>query len=81
MPGTRKKARGEKRMTKAGAAKRIDEPAPDAAGQASVGLGGGSGSAPHANGAQAANESDASAAGAHAAPSPKTVSQVLGEIT
>lgn len=81
MPGTRKKARGEKRMTKAGAAKRIDEPTLGAAGQASAGLGGASGSAPHANGAQAANQSDASAAGAQAAPPPKTVSQVLGEIT
>ncbi|WP_271591655.1 toxin-activating lysine-acyltransferase [Bradyrhizobium sp. CCBAU 65884] len=38
------------------------------------------GSAPHANGAQAANEPSASAA-AQAASPPKTVSQVLGEIT
>lgn len=79
MPGTRKKARGEKRMTKAGAAMRTEEPTLGAAGQASAGLGGGS--APHANGAQAANQPGASAAGAQAAPPPKTVSQVLGEIT
>jgi cytolysin-activating lysine-acyltransferase len=58
-------------MTKTGAAKRIEEPTPGAA----------PGSAPHANGAQAANPSDASAAGTQAAPPPKTVSQVLGEIT
>lgn len=60
---------------------RVEQPAPSAAGQASVGLGGSSGSGSHPNGAQAANQSDASAAGAQAAPPPKTVSQVLGEIT
>lgn len=81
MPGTRKKARGDKPMTKTGAAMRIDEPAPSASGQGSAGLGGSSGSASHANGAQAANQSDASAAGGQAAPPSKTVSQVLGEIT
>lgn len=80
MPGTGKKTRGVKRMTKTGAAKRIEEPMPDAAAQANAAPGG-SGSAPHANGAQAASKSDASAAGAQAAPPPKTVSQVLGEIT
>lgn len=81
MPGTRKKARGDKPMTKTGAAMRIDEPAPGAAGQASAGLGGSSDSAPHANGAQAADQPGVSAARAQAAPPPKTVSQVLGEIT
>lgn len=81
MPGTGKKARGAKRMTKTAAAMRIDEPALGAAGQASAGLGGGSGSGPHADGAQAASQSDASAARAQPAPPPKTVSQVLGEIT
>jgi cytolysin-activating lysine-acyltransferase len=81
MPGTGKKKRGDKRMTKTGAAMRIEEPALGVAGQASAGLGGSSGSAPHANGAQASNQSDASAAGTQAAPPPKTVSQVLGEIT
>lgn len=80
MPGTRKKARGDKPMTKTGAAMRIEEPAPGAAEQASAGLGGGSGSGPHVNGAPAANQSDAAAA-AQVAPPPKTVSQVLGEIT
>ena len=81
MPGTGKKKRGEKRMTKTGAAMKIDEPPPSAEGQASAGNGGASDGAPHANGAQAANQSDASAAGTQAAPPPKTVSQVLGEIT
>ena len=81
MPGTGKKARGDKRMTKTGAAMKLEEPAPSAAAQASTGLGGSSGSGPHANGAQAVNQSDASASGAQAAPPPKTVSQVLGEIT
>lgn len=75
MPGTRKKARGEKRMTKTAAAMRGEEPAPGAAEQASAGLGGGSSNGPHGNGAQAASESSAAAAGAQAAPSPKTVSQ------
>lgn len=75
MPGTRKKARGEKPMTKTGAAMRVEEPSPIAAGPVSAGFG----DAPHANGAPAANQSDA-AAGAQAAPPPKTVSQVLGEI-
>ncbi|WP_167407139.1 toxin-activating lysine-acyltransferase [Bradyrhizobium forestalis] len=68
-------------MTKTGAAMRVEEPAPNMAGQASAGLGDASGGAPHANGAQAASQSDASAAGAQAASPPKTVSQVLGEIT
>lgn len=81
MPGTGKTWRGEKRMTKTGAAKRIEEPTPGAAGQASDGLGGAAARAPHANGAQAANESSGSAAAAQAAPPPKTGSQVLGEIT
>lgn len=81
MPGTGKKTRGEKRMTKTGAAKRIEEPTTGAAAQASAGLGEASASAPHANGAQAANESGASTAAAQAVPPPKTVSQVLGEIT
>ena len=81
MPGTGKKKRGEKRMTKTGAAKRVEEPTLGAARQASAGLGGASGSTSHSNSAQAANQSDASAAGAQAAPPPKTVSQVLGEIT
>ena len=74
-------ARGGKRMTKTGAAMRVEEPALNAAGQASKGLGGASAGGPHANGAQAANQSDASAAGTQAAPPPKTVSQVIGEIT
>lgn len=81
MPGTRKKTRGDKPMTKTGAAMQVEEPAQNAAGQASAGLRGSSGSGPHASGTQAANQSDASAAGAQTAPPPKTVSQVLGEIT
>lgn len=81
MPGTRKKARGEKPMTKTGAAMRIDEPAPGAAGQASAGLGGGSGNGTHASGAQPTKQSDGTAAGAQAAQPAKTVAQVLGEIT
>ena len=81
MPGTGKRKRGEKRMMKTGAAKLIEEPTPGVAGRASASFGGASGSAPHANGAQAANQSDVSAAGTQAAPPPKTVSQVLGEIT
>ncbi|MBR0988264.1 toxin-activating lysine-acyltransferase [Bradyrhizobium liaoningense] len=67
-------------MTKTGAAKRIEEPTPGPAGQASAGLGA-SGSAPHANGAAAPSESGASTTGTQAVPPPKTVSQVLGEIT
>jgi cytolysin-activating lysine-acyltransferase len=78
MPGTRKKARGDKRMTKTGAAMRVEEPALSTAGQASAGLGGGSASGSHTSAAHAA-PSEASAS-AQAAP-PKTVSQVLGEIT
>lgn len=58
-----------------------EEPAPSAAGQASAGLGADFDRGPHANDAQAASQSDASAVGTHAAPPPKTVSQVLGEIT
>ncbi|MCJ9728973.1 toxin-activating lysine-acyltransferase [Bradyrhizobium sp. PRIMUS42] len=80
MPTTGKKARGEKRMTQAGVAKRVDEAPSNAAEQANAGLGGASGSVPHANGPQSANQSDG-AAGAQLPQSPKTVSQVLGEIT
>lgn len=80
MPGTGKKRRGEKRMTKTGAAMRIEEPASGAAGEAGAAPGGIS-DGPHANSTQAANHSDASAAGAQGASPPKTVSQVLGEIT
>jgi cytolysin-activating lysine-acyltransferase len=77
MPKTGKNARGEKRMTKAGAAsKRADAPLLGEAAlnealaeiKAAPSVSG----APHANGNTAPSQ---------AAPAPKTVSQVLGEIT
>ncbi|MFB6448177.1 toxin-activating lysine-acyltransferase [Bradyrhizobium tunisiense] len=67
-------------MTKTGAAMKVDVSVPSSAGQASAGLGAASGSAQHANGAEVESHSNGPA-GAHPTPAPKTVSQVLGEIT
>ena len=84
MPDTRKSARGAKRMNKAGAAKRVEPPLfGEAALQEALAELGGTlseasrSNAPHASG----NGSHGAAGQAQAAPLPKTVSQVLGEIT
>jgi cytolysin-activating lysine-acyltransferase len=86
MPNTgKKKAQGTKRMTKAAAATRAEQPLLGEAAlkEALAGFGIKTEGAPDsgaARGAQAAN-GGAAPSGVQAEPAPKTVSQVLGEIT
>jgi cytolysin-activating lysine-acyltransferase len=88
MPNTgKKKAHGDKPMNKTGAAKRAEGPLVGEAALkeaiASFGVGAGDTGGSTGNGAQAANGTHGAAGSpnAQAAPAPKTVSQVLGEIT
>src|SRR5882672_4352605 len=87
MPNTGKKTQGDKKMTRAGTAKRASakrakEPLLGEAAlqEALAGFGIKTDAAPGSAAAQAAN-GNATASGAHPEPTPKTVSQVLGEIT
>jgi RTX toxin acyltransferase family len=82
MPDTRKSARGAKRMNKAGAAKRTEPPLfGEAALQEALAELGGTPSEASRSNAPHASGNGAAAGQAQAAPPPKTVSQVLGEIT
>jgi cytolysin-activating lysine-acyltransferase len=84
VPDTRKSARGAKRMNKAGAAKRVEQPlfGEAALQEALTELGCSSGAASGSDAPRAPGNGSHGAAGqAQVAPPSKTVSQVLGEIT